>query len=551
MAAGAGQPRRACSGIGSAAIERRALAVLAEVEGWIDFPEEDLETAERGVDRGARSRRSARHARRSPMGFVTARAVERRHHGRARRAGQRRQVVAAQRAGRHGAGAGRAAAGDHAGLARGQRCVGRRRGDDDRHRGDAARPRIRSSGAGSSSVRRGSPAADVVRRRQRWHRPMGRRRALRRSRRGRSQQGGSRRRGARCAATSATTGQGLDELRRRVLAVAGVADREGSEQPFVTTARQQALAAAARDAFAAAAAAWRERRPPEVDRARAADQAPRRSRSCVASRSATACSTRCSPGSASASNARRVSEVAPRAIVRPCLSTTIPAPSSRALEAAHRLRVPRVVDGVQGPTPRRSTGLEVRQPRLERLPVARGRSPPRACRRRGSRRGGHRRRGVAADHRQRIAVHVELEAAVADWLRVGGVRLFNTGYAANVGVLTTLLRRRATSCFSDELNHASIIDGCRLVARRDRGVPASRSRARSRPRSRSGGGRRRIVVSESLFSMDGDIADVVALAALCSPARCGADPRRGARDRRARAPRAGASPPPLASCRPS
>jgi tRNA modification GTPase len=65
-------------------------------------------------------------------------------------------------------------------------------------------------------------------------------------------------------ATSATTGQGLDELKRRVLAVAGVADREGAEQAFVTTARQHALATAARDAFAAAASAWAARRPPEV-----------------------------------------------------------------------------------------------------------------------------------------------------------------------------------------------------------------------------------------------------------------------------------------------
>lgn len=64
--------------------------------------------------------------------------------------------------------------------------------------------------------------------------------------------------------TSATTGQGLAELKGRVLAIAGVADREGSEQPFVTTARQQALAAAARDAFAAATAARVERCPPEV-----------------------------------------------------------------------------------------------------------------------------------------------------------------------------------------------------------------------------------------------------------------------------------------------
>ena len=64
--------------------------------------------------------------------------------------------------------------------------------------------------------------------------------------------------------TSATTGHGLAELKAAVLALAGVADSEGGEQPFVTTARQQSLAGAARDAFAAAGAARVEKAPPEV-----------------------------------------------------------------------------------------------------------------------------------------------------------------------------------------------------------------------------------------------------------------------------------------------
>ena len=64
--------------------------------------------------------------------------------------------------------------------------------------------------------------------------------------------------------TSSTTGAGLDQLKARVLEVAGVADREGAEQPLVTTARQQSLAAAARDAFAAAIAARVEKTPPEI-----------------------------------------------------------------------------------------------------------------------------------------------------------------------------------------------------------------------------------------------------------------------------------------------
>jgi tRNA modification GTPase len=65
-------------------------------------------------------------------------------------------------------------------------------------------------------------------------------------------------------ATSATTGQGLDTLRARVLAVAGIAEAEGSEHAVVTTARQHALAATARDAFGAASEVFEANRPPEV-----------------------------------------------------------------------------------------------------------------------------------------------------------------------------------------------------------------------------------------------------------------------------------------------
>ena len=64
--------------------------------------------------------------------------------------------------------------------------------------------------------------------------------------------------------TSASTGAGLGELRRAVLAAAGVADREGNEQPLVTTARQQGLAAQAAEAFASAGVGLGSGRPPEV-----------------------------------------------------------------------------------------------------------------------------------------------------------------------------------------------------------------------------------------------------------------------------------------------
>jgi 8-amino-7-oxononanoate synthase len=98
-------------------------------------------------------------------------------------------------------------------------------------------------------------------------------------------------------------------------------------------------------------------------------------------------------------------------------------------------------------------------------------------------------------------------------MRCDGVRLFANGYAANVGVLSALAGPDDV-VISDELDHASIIDGCRLsratiVVAKHRDVAAV-ERALVEYR-----GRRCFVVSESLFSMDGDLADVRALAELC------------------------------------
>jgi 8-amino-7-oxononanoate synthase len=181
------------------------------------------------------------------------------------------------------------------------------------------------------------------------------------------------------------------------------------------------------------------------------------------------------------------------------------------LGAAHRLRVPRILDGMQGPIAV-VDGREVinfasndylglaGDPRVMRAAAA-------ALDEGGAGVGAS--RLIVGNHRQ----HVLLEAAVADWQQCSGVRLFNTGYAANVGVLTALLRA-GDVVFSDELNHASIIDGCRL-SRAEIAVFPHRDLAALEAALGASRGRRRIVISESLFSMDGDLADVEALAALC------------------------------------
>jgi 8-amino-7-oxononanoate synthase len=183
----------------------------------------------------------------------------------------------------------------------------------------------------------------------------------------------------------------------------------------------------------------------------------------------------------------------------------------RELAARDRLRIPRVVDGAQGPVAV-IDGREVinfaandylglaGDPRLARAAAA-------VLDHSGSGAGAS--RLIVGNHRQ----HVQLEDAVADWMRCTGVRLFNTGYAANVGVLTTLLGA-GDVVFSDELNHASIIDGCRL-SRADVAIFPHRDTRALEAALRARSGRRRIVVSESLFSMDGDFADIEALSALC------------------------------------
>ncbi|MBK7396830.1 MAG: 8-amino-7-oxononanoate synthase [Myxococcales bacterium] len=109
--------------------------------------------------------------------------------------------------------------------------------------------------------------------------------------------------------------------------------------------------------------------------------------------------------------------------------------------------------------------------------------------------------------------HASLEAALCDWLQTDAALLFTSGYAANVGALQAL-SGPDTLILSDELNHASIIDGCRLG--RGRVVVTPHRRIESVERAlREAPERRRIVVTDGLFSMDGDVAPLADLRRLC------------------------------------
>lgn len=129
--------------------------------------------------------------------------------------------------------------------------------------------------------------------------------------------------------------------------------------------------------------------------------------------------------------------------------------------------------------------------------------------------------------------HARLEEALADFLGRPRALLFSSGWAANLGVLRALLGR-GDRLIADELNHASLIDGGRLsgaeyvrVLHRDiAGFERALDAAGNRGREPAPGGignrdgkdekreRRTLVVTDSVFSMDGDVADLPSLSQL-------------------------------------
>jgi 8-amino-7-oxononanoate synthase len=109
--------------------------------------------------------------------------------------------------------------------------------------------------------------------------------------------------------------------------------------------------------------------------------------------------------------------------------------------------------------------------------------------------------------------HTDLERELASWKGCARAVLFATGYAANLGVLGVFGGPDVT-IVSDELNHASIVDGCRLsrstvrIARHNDVDHVAELLATAPGRA--------IVVTDSVFSMDGDEAPVAAVAAVCA-----------------------------------
>lgn len=110
-------------------------------------------------------------------------------------------------------------------------------------------------------------------------------------------------------------------------------------------------------------------------------------------------------------------------------------------------------------------------------------------------------------------LHEKLEKAVADFKMSGAALLFNSGYTANTAVIPALAAA-GSAVFSDELNHASIIDGCRLSSAKVL-VYRHRDILHLEGLMKKERAARKIVVSDSVFSMDGDIAPLPDLYRLC------------------------------------
>jgi glycine C-acetyltransferase len=118
-----------------------------------------------------------------------------------------------------------------------------------------------------------------------------------------------------------------------------------------------------------------------------------------------------------------------------------------------------------------------------------------------------------------MAIHMELERRLAEFKQTEAVVVFQSGFAANAGTVSAILGKDDI-VVSDELNHASIIDGCRLsratikvFAHRD--VDAARAVLKSLPANK-----RALLITDGVFSMDGDLGPLPELCTLAEEYGC-------------------------------
>jgi glycine C-acetyltransferase len=118
-----------------------------------------------------------------------------------------------------------------------------------------------------------------------------------------------------------------------------------------------------------------------------------------------------------------------------------------------------------------------------------------------------------------MEIHMELERRLAVFKQTEAVVVFQSGFTANAGTVSSILTKDDV-VISDELNHASIIDGCRLSRAAikvfpHRDVDYARAIVCGLPAAQ-----RKLIISDGVFSMDGDLGALPALCALAEEFDC-------------------------------
>ncbi|HEX4567537.1 MAG TPA: glycine C-acetyltransferase, partial [Vicinamibacterales bacterium] len=116
-------------------------------------------------------------------------------------------------------------------------------------------------------------------------------------------------------------------------------------------------------------------------------------------------------------------------------------------------------------------------------------------------------------------IHMELERRLAEFKQVEKVVVFQSGFTANAGTVSAILTKEDV-VISDELNHASIIDGCRLSRASikvfpHKDVDAARAIIKGLPASQ-----RKLLITDGVFSMDGDLGPLPGLCELAEETGC-------------------------------
>ena len=113
----------------------------------------------------------------------------------------------------------------------------------------------------------------------------------------------------------------------------------------------------------------------------------------------------------------------------------------------------------------------------------------------------------------------KLEEKLAQLKKKESALLYSTGYMANLGVIAALAGE-GDLILSDEYNHASIVDACRLSRAQTRVYPHKRMDELEKLLAGAGSSKRRLIVTDGIFSMDGDIAPLPDLVDLAEKYEC-------------------------------